>query len=198
MTVTAAHEAISLELSGGSVPVLPFAGGTTGLLLLASSEPARAFCAGLGEAAEESGLSALAFAAAIPGDAALAAGEGARMLERLGVEDAVLVAVGDAAVPALRAAAGETFAALVLLRPQILDAQLETLLAGVPIPKLLLVNGDDAADQATATAAYRHAVGPIVIRHLPKGEWMAGETAAMIAEATIAFALGVCGDGRRA
>jgi hypothetical protein len=198
MTVAAAHEAISLELPGGGVPVLLYAGGTTGLVLVASDDPARTFCAGLGEAAEASGLSALAFADAIPGDAALAADRGAGMLDRLGVESTVLVGVGEAAVPGLRAAAGGAFAAVVLVRPRIAEAEIETLLADVPVPKLVLVRGDDAAEQATAAAAYRHAVGPIVVQHLPGGDSTAGETAATIAEATIAFALGVCGDGRRA
>jgi len=197
MTGAAAHEAISLELPGGSVPVLLFAGGTTGLVMLAAAEPARTFCTGLGEVAEATGLSALTFADAIPGNAALAAERGAKMLESLGVEHTVLVSVGEAAVSGLRAAAATTFAAVVLIEPQIADGEIETLLSDVRIAKLLLVRSDDARAQATAAAAYRHAIGPIVVQHLPGGDWMAGETAAMIAEATIAFALGVCGDGRR-
>src|SRR5262249_48277196 len=136
MTVAAAHDAVELELPGGSVPVLLFAGGTTGLVLLGSAEPARSFCAALGEAAEDGGLSALAFADAIPGDAALAAGHAAALLARLGVEHTVLVGVGDEAVPALRAAAGETFSALVLVGAHIAEQQLEALLAEAPLPKL--------------------------------------------------------------
>jgi hypothetical protein len=197
MTVAAAHEAVPLELPGGSVPVLLFAGGTTGLVLLGSTEPARSFCAALGEAAEEAGLSALAFAGAISRDAALAAGRAAGLLERLGVEHTVLVGVGDEAAPALRAATGDTFTALVLAEPRIREEQLAPLLADLRIPKLMLVKGDDPAAQATAAAAYRHAIGPFVVRHLPGGE-SAGETIGMIAEAAIAFAIGVCGDGRRA
>jgi len=197
VTVAAPHEAVSLELPDGSVPVLLYAGGTTGLVLLASREPARTFCAGLGEAAEAEGLSALAFADPIPGDAAVAAGGAARMLASLGVEDAVLVAVGVDAGPGLRAAAGETFAAVVLVEPHISDGELEALLDDVPIPKLLLVRGDDAAAQATAGSAYRHAIGPFIVQHLPGGDRPAAETAATIAEATFSFALGVCGDGRR-
>ena len=42
MTPLAAHEAIPLELPGGSVPVLLFAGGTTGLVLLGGSAKRRA------------------------------------------------------------------------------------------------------------------------------------------------------------
>ena len=197
MTMAAAHEAVQFELPGGSVPVLLFAGGTTGLVLLGSAEPARSFCAALGEAAEDDGLSALAFAGAIPGDAALAAGHGAALLGRLGVEHTVLVGIGDEAAPALRAAAGGTFAAIVLSEPRITEEQVEPLLAEGPIPKHVLVRGDEAEAQATAAAAFRHAIGPFVVRHLPGGA-PADETAAMIAEAAIAFAIGVCGDGRRA
>ena len=40
MTPLAAHEAIPLELPGASVPVLLFAGGTTGLVLLAARNQA--------------------------------------------------------------------------------------------------------------------------------------------------------------
>ena len=196
MTVAAAHETISLELPGGSVPVTLFAGGTTGLVLLADTEPARAFCASLGEMAESSGLSALAFAAAIPGDAALAADRAAALLESLGVEKTVLVALRAAAASALRAAAA--FEAVVLVEPRLQEPELETLLADMPIAKLVLVRGDDGHAQATAAAAYRHAVGPTIVQHLPGGDWRARETAAMIAEATITFAVGTCGDGRRA
>jgi hypothetical protein len=197
MTVAAAHEAVPLELPDGEVPVLLFAGGTTGLVLLGSAERTRSFCAALGEAAEDAGLSALAFAEAIPGDAALAANRGAALLERLGVECTVLVGVGDEAAQALRAASDETFAAVVLAEPRLREDQLAPLLADLRIPKLVLVRGDDADAQATAAAAYRLAIGPFVVRHLP-GAAPADETAAMIAEATIAFAIGVCGDGRRA
>jgi hypothetical protein len=198
LSVAAAHDAISLELPGGTVRVLLFAGGTTGLVLLAGSEEARGFCAGLGEAAEEAGLSALAFADAIPGDATLAADRAGELLGRLGVESTVLVAVGDEAVAALRAAATSAFAAVVLVEPRIPDGEIEALLADVPAAKLVLVRGNDAEAQAAAAAVYRHAIGPVVVQHLVGGEALAGETAAMITEATITFAVGVCGDGRRA
>jgi hypothetical protein len=66
------------------------------------------------------------------------------------------------------------------------------------VPKLVLVPGDDAEAQAVAAAAYRHAVGPMVVQHLPGPSPLAGETAALTTEATIAFAVGACGDGRRA
>jgi len=196
VTVAAAHETTSLGLPGGSAAVLLFAGGTTGLVLLAGSEPARGFCASLGETAEASGLSALAFAGAIPSDTVVAVDRAAALLESLGVENTVLVALGDDAVAALHAAAGAAYAAAVLIEPRIPDEELESLLAEVPTPKLVLVRGDDAEAQATAAAAYRHAVGPIVVQHLPGADSMASERAAMIAEATITFAIGAGGDGR--
>ena len=119
--------------------MLLYAGGTTGLVLLTRSKPARRFCASLGESAEAFGLSALAFAAAIPGDPVLAADRAAALLESLGVEKMVLVAIGDDAVAALRAAASAAFAALVLIEPSIPEDELETLLGDVPMAKLLLV-----------------------------------------------------------
>jgi pimeloyl-ACP methyl ester carboxylesterase len=180
------------------VPVLLFAGGTTGLVLLGGSEPARGLFASLGETAEASGLSALAFADSIPVDAVLAADRAAALLRRLGVEQTVLVAVGGDAVAALRAAASTAFAALVLVDPRIPDDEIEALLADVPQAKLVLVGGNDAEGQTTAAAAYRHAIGPVVVQHLWGEEATAGETAAAITEATITFAIGACGDGRRA
>ena len=48
-------------------------------------------------------------------------------------------------------------------------------LADLRIPKLVLVKGDDTDGQATAAAAYRHAIGPLVVRHLPGGEAPANE-----------------------
>ena len=199
MTVAAAHEAISLELPGGSVPVLLFAGGTTGLVLLAGTEPARAFCASLGEAAEASGLSALAFADAIPGDAALAADRAASAAREPRRR-------ADGARGARRRRGRRHFAPRRARhsRPSSSSSRASRTTSSrrcsptCRSPKLVLVRGDDAEAQATAAAAYRHAIGPIVVQHLPGGDWMAGETAAMIAEATITFAIGVCGDGRRA
>jgi hypothetical protein len=193
----AAETTTPLELPGGSVPVLLFAGGATGLVLLAGDGPARALCAGLGEAAEEAGLSALAFAGPIPGDPADAAAGGAGLLDRLGVDAGVLVALGEDAAAALRAAGRGAFAAVVLVEPRVAADELEALLADVPVAKLLLVRGGDAEAQATAAEVIRHAIGPLVVQHLPGEDLVGGGAPAMIAEATIAFAVGACGDGRR-
>jgi hypothetical protein len=184
-----------LELDGASVPVVLYAGGTTGLVLLAGGEPHRAFCAQLGELAEAAGLSALAFAHETPGDAALAAARSVELLGRLGVEQTVLVAIGDDAGAALRAAATGAFAAVVLVGPAVAPAEVEGLLAEATAPKLVLVLAADEVGQAAAAAIQRHAIGPLVVRHVPGEELMSGETAAMVAEATIAFAIGTCGDG---
>jgi hypothetical protein len=198
VSVAAGTEAFTLALDHGRVPVLLFAGGTTGLVLLAESESGRAFCATLGELAEAGGLSALAVAGDIPGDPALAAARGIRMLEGLGVEQTVLVGIGTAAVAVLRAAADGAVAAVTLIDPVVPHEELESLLAEVPAPKLVLVRANDAESQATAAAAYRHAVGPMIVRHLWGDDILAGETAAMAGEATLAFAVGACGDGRPA
>ena len=56
-----------------------------------------------------------------------------------------------------------------LVEPRIREEELAPLLADLRIPKLVLVKGDDADAQATAAAAYRHAIGPFVVRHLPGG-----------------------------
>jgi pimeloyl-ACP methyl ester carboxylesterase len=191
-------ETIAVQLDDGSVPVLLFAGGTTGLVLLAESKPGRAFCTTLGELAESAGLSALAFAGEIPGDRVLAALRGVRVLESLGVEQTVLVGLGDAAVTALRAAADGAVAAVTLIDPIVPHDELEPLLAAVPAAKLVLVRANDLESQATASAAYQYAVGPMIVRHVWGEDILAGETAAMAAEATLAFAVGACGDGRPA
>jgi hypothetical protein len=195
MSAVTDHATTVLDVDGAGLPVLLFAGGTTGLVLLARREPSRSFCAQLGELAESAGLSALAIAGEIPGDAALAATRGAELLARLGVEATVLVAVGDDAAPALRAAGDGTFAAVVLIEPAVQPDELEPLLAVVPKAKLVLVRGRNEAAQAAAAAICRHAIGPIVVRHVPGDDLLSGETAAMIAEATLAFAVGACGDG---
>ena len=197
MNAAHAQDAIVLDLPEGSVPVLLFAGGTTGLLLLASSEPARRVCAGLGEVAEAAGLSALAFDGAVSGDLGVAADRGMALLRSLGVENVVLLASGEDAAAALRAAAGPSAAAaVVLVEPRLPDKELEALLAHVPAPKLVLVPANDPYAQAVAAAAYRYAIGPLVVQHLPGGSPLAGETAAMVAEAATTFAIGACGDGR--
>jgi hypothetical protein len=196
VSTAAGAETIAVELEGGSVPVLLFAGGTTGLVLLAESERGRAFCAALGELAESAGLSALAFAGELPGDRMIAASRGVRMLESLGVERAVAVALGSAAVPALRIAADELVAAVTLIDPIVSLDELEALLAEVRAPKLVLVRANDPASQATANAIYRHAIGPTIVRHISRDDIVAGEGAAMAAEATLAFAVGACGGGR--
>jgi hypothetical protein len=195
MSAVTDHATTQLDLGGAGLPVLLYAGGTTGLVLLSRREPSRSFCTQLGELAESAGLSALAFAGDIPGDAALAAARGAELLEQLGVEATVLVAIGDDAAAALRAAGGGSFAAVVLIEPAVPPDELEPLLAGVPTAKLVLVRGANEAAQAAAAAIYRHAIGPTVVRHVPGDDVLSGETAAMIAEATLAFAVGTCGDG---
>ena len=110
----------------------------------------------------------------------------------------MLVAVGDEAVAALRAAATSAFAAVVLIEPCIPDGEIEALLADVPAAKLVLVRGNDDEAQVDGrcrvSARDRPGRGPAFVG----GEALAGETAAMITEATITFAVGVCGDGRRA
>ena len=197
MTPLAAHEAIPLELPGGSVPVLLFAGGTTGLVLLAGSQPGRAFCARLGETAEEAGLSAIAFADEIPGDAATASDRAVSLLGSLGVEQTVLVALDTDAAAGLRAAARAAFAGVILIEPRIPADDLEVLLADIPTAKLVLV----ARRRRRGAGHGRCRVPPCDRpdrRAAPAGrETMAGESAAMVAEATIAFAVGACGDGRR-
>jgi hypothetical protein len=187
---------ITLALDGNRrVPVLLFAGDTTGLAFLASTERERSICVRLGELAEAAGLSALAFAGDIGAEPVIAASRGAGLLARLGVENAVLVAFGDFAAPALRAASA-TFAALVLVAPQISSDDIEEFLGDVPIPKLVAVRANDAVEQETAAALFRQAVGPIVIRHLPGNDITASDVLGMVAETTISFAIGVCGVGR--
>jgi hypothetical protein len=198
VTAAADQETTGLELAAGEAPVLLFAGGTTGLVLLAGERRAQGLCAELGERAEESGLSALAFAGAIPGDAADAVGAAAALLGRLGVERTALLAVGRAAAAALRATAGGAFGAVILVEPALAPDEAESLLAEVPAPKLVVARGSDPESQAAAAAAYRHAIGPMAVRHVPGDDLFDGETAAMIAEAAIAFAIASCGDGRRA
>jgi hypothetical protein len=184
---------ITLALDGNRrVPVLLFAGDTTGLAFLASTERERSICVRLGELAEAAGLSALAFAGDIGAEPAIAASRGAELLESLGVQDAVLVAFGNVAPAALKAASA-TYAALVLVEPEISSHDIDELLAGVPTPKLVIVRANDAVAQEAADALFRHAVGPIVIRHLPGSDLAATEAVEMVAETTIGFAIGVCG-----
>jgi hypothetical protein len=199
VSTAADAETTVLELDdGGSVPALLYAGGTTGLVLLAESEPGRAFCAKLGELAEAAGISALSFAGEIRGSQVLAASRGLRMLESLGVEQTVLVGLRAAAAAVLGAAARGAAAAVTLIDPIVPHDDLEPLLADLPAPKLVLARANDAQSQATAEAAFRHAIGPIVIQHLWAADILAGDTATLAAEATLAFAVGVCGDGRPA
>jgi hypothetical protein len=152
----------------------------------------------LGELAESDGLSALVFLDALRGDVAQAALCGSELLGRLGVAETVVVGLGVEGSGALRAAGTGTFAAVVLIEPEILAEELETLLADVPVPKLLLVRATDTRAQETAAAVYRYAIGPIVIRHLPGKSLLAGDSTAMVAEATFAFAVRACGGGRLA
>jgi pimeloyl-ACP methyl ester carboxylesterase len=202
MSVAAENDTIALELADGvSVPVALFAGGTTGLVLLDRDGDWRAFWWKLGERAESDGLSALAFADCVPSDPAGAAVQAARLLERLGVEQVVIAAARGDAAAALRAAADGSLAAVVLVDPAVPDEELEPLLEQTPMPKLVLVIDDDVQ----AEAIYRHAVGPTVIRHLPAPDAvrrgavpLSGETRDLAEEAILAFAIGVCGDGRRA
>lgn len=196
MILASDAETIPLELNETSVPVLLYAGGTTGLVLVAGSDSGRAFCGRLGELAETVGLSALAFADEIPGDVALAALRSSELLESLGVKQTVLVALGAEAVPALRAAGGGRFEAVVLIEPIVPLEEIEPLLEKVPMAKLILVRGDDSAAQEIAAAVLRHAIGPLAVQHLPGETLVAGETAAMVADATLAFAVGACGAGR--
>jgi hypothetical protein len=167
-----------------------YAGGTTGLVFLDGAGTRTAFWAAVAERAEEEGLSALTFGSPVDADQSAAALRAARQLRTLGVERIVVVAAGADASAALEAAAGDDFAAVVLLDPAIRDEVREPLLAETPLPKLVLVtDGDDTQ----AAAIYRHAVGPTVIRQLPQGD---GSDLAV--EAMLGFTVGVCGDGRPA
>ena len=199
MTVAAAHDAIPLELPGGSVPVLLFAGGTTGLVLLGSARSRRAALRiALGEAAEDAGLSALAFAGAIPGDAGVAAGQAAGLLERLGVRARVLVGVGDEAAPALARRHGGPSRPLVLDRAARPRGGARAAARRRPDPQA-------RARQAATTRTRRRRRRPRTVTRsgrsssgiCPEGRGRARRSR-MIAEAAIAFAIGVCGDGRRA
>ena len=196
MSLAAETETVFVEFDAGHARVVLYAGGTTGLVLLAPTVAGRAFCASLGELAEASGLSALAFADEIPGDRVVALSRASRLLERLGVQHVMVVALGGDAVIALRAAAGGGFEAATLIDPVVAHEDVEPLLAEVAAPKLVLVRSNDAESQTTAEAINRHAVGPLIVRHLSGDDLFAGETAAMVAEATLAFAVGACGDGR--
>jgi hypothetical protein len=168
-----------------------YAGGTTGLVLLDAESGRAAFWTALAERAEEEGLSALTFATPVDAQPAEAAVRGARQLGQLGVAQVVVAAAGVDAAAALEAAAGDVFAAVVLIDPAIRAERLEPLLAQAPMPKLVLVtDGNDAQ----ASAIYRHAIGPTVIRQLPLGE----ETAELAEEAILGFTVGACGDGRSA
>jgi hypothetical protein len=198
VSLAAEAETILVELDGGTSRALLYAGGTTGLVLVAPSAAGRAFCATLGEHAEAAGLSALAFADEIPGEREIAVSRASMFLEGLGVQQVMVVAVGADGGTALRAAAGGGFAAVTLIDPVVAPEDLEPLLAEVPAPKLVLVRSNDAESQRTAEAVNRHAVGPLVVRHLWGDDVVADETAAMVAEATLAFAIGACGDGRAA
>ena len=195
MTVSAEHATTVLDVDGTSVPVLLYAGGTTGLVLLGGDEERRAFAAELGELAEYGGLSALALAGDVAGDVTLAAERSAKLLAQLGVEHAVVVAVGTDAPAALRATGRGDFDAVVLIEPAVPESELEPLLAAVPVPKLVIVRGIDRDAQTAAGAVQRHAVGPLVIRSIPGEKLLSDEAALMVAEATIAFAVGTCGDG---
>jgi hypothetical protein len=196
----AGNGTIPLDLpGGGTVAVTLFAGGTTGLVLLDSTGEHTSLWAGLGEQVENEGVSALAFAGPIPGDSANAAVQAARLLERLGVEQSVIVSEGADAPAALRAAAAGSFAAAILIDPAVPDDELESLLAEAPLAKLVLLVDDDAM----ARAMSRHAIGPTVIRYLPRADrgerahLLASEVAGLVAETILGFAIGVCGDGGR-
>jgi hypothetical protein len=198
MSLTAEND--NLPLAPGERGVSLYAGGTTGFVLLEGTGEQTAFWAALAERAEDEGFSALTFVEPQE-DAAGAAVWAGQKLERLGVEQLLIVAAGRDAAAALLAAAGGLFAAVVLLDPAIPDDRLEKLLEEVPMPKLVVVvNGDEAQ----ARAIYRRAVGPTVIRHLPTSNWrrggalFAGEPAELAGEAILGFAVGVCGDGRPA
>jgi len=167
-----------------------YAGGSTGIVFLDGAGTRAALWSALGERAENEGLSALTFTASVGPDAAAAAAHAAQLLGGLGVERIVLSAAGGDAAAALEASADGGFAALVLVDPEIPEDLLEPLLAETPMPKLVLVtDGNDAQ----ATAIYRYAIGPTVIRQLPPG----GE-AELAGESILGFTVGVCGDGRPA
>jgi hypothetical protein len=200
MNLAAETDTFRLDLAGeGSVAVMLFAGGTTGLVLLDSAGEQTAFWTSLGELAETDGLSALAFVEPVPGDPVGAAVQAARLLARLGVQQAVIAAEGADAPAALRAAAHGCFAAVVLFQPAIPDDELESLLEETRMAKLVLVVDNDAVAQAFS----RHAIGPTVIRHLPRSDTgrgahlLTGEVADLVAETILGFAISVCGDGRR-
>jgi len=200
MSLAAESDTSPLDLGDeGSVAVMLFAGGTTGLVLFDSAGEQTAFWMSLAERAETDGLSALVFAEPVPGDPVEAAVQAVGLLERLGVEQAVIAAEGADAPAALRAAARGCFAAVVLFEPAIPDEELESLLEETRMAKLVLVVDNDAVAQAFS----RHAIGPTVIRHLPSADTgrgaqlLTGEVADLVAEAILGFAIGVCGDGRR-
>jgi hypothetical protein len=174
------------------VPVLLFAGGTTGLVLLGGSEPARGLFASLGETAEASGLSALAFADSIPADAVLAAD---RLLRCFGASgrraDGARTAGGDAVAASRCGLHG-------VLRPRARrppsGRRDRGLLADVPQAKL--VPSAERCGRARPRRSPPYAmIGPVVVQHL----WVRGDGGrdAAITEATITFAIGACGDGRR-
>ena len=147
--------------------MLLFAGGTTGLVLLGSAEPARSFCAALGEAAEDAGLSALAFAGAIPATPRSPPAGRPACSSVSAWSTPCSSASATRLRRRLRAATGDTFAALVLVEPRIREEELAPLLADAPHPQARARHAATDADaQATAAAAYRHAIGPLVVRHL--------------------------------
>jgi hypothetical protein len=201
LTIVADNGASSLELSEGRVPVTLFAGGTTGLLLLDTTGREEAFWTALGERVETGGLSALAFAGPVPGDATEAAVLAGRRLAQLGVEQVVVVAAGDNAPAALRAAAGGGFAAVVLVDPAIAAEDVAALLEDAPLAKLVLVAGNDSQAQRTAELVFENSIGPTVIWSAPRRQRglppLREESGQMLAETILEFVVSVCGDGRR-
>ena len=169
MRLSTSTDGAALNVHGRAVPVLLYAGGTTGLVLLARAGRTRAFCAWLGERAESDGLSALAFAedTTVERRSRCRGGFAASRAPRRRTDG------GSGRRAGFRGGAArggkERLRGVVLIDPVVeLDA-LEPLLAEVPVAKLVLVLGADEAAQETAAAVYRYAIGPWPSAIFPAG-----------------------------
>jgi hypothetical protein len=120
------------------------------------------------------------------------------VLRSLGIERIALIAAGIDASPAIRAAAGGRYEALVLVGPEkAADPATIDVWRAVRAPKLLLVGSEYAAGQETAKVLSRRAIGPIMVRHFPVGDrgaaMISGECGELVVESIIGFAARTCG-----
>ncbi len=141
-----------------------FAGGTTGFLFLVSDDRAEARLAVWAAVAEKLGFSGLLCQVREDDHGADARAAAAR-LSHLGVGRFCVVAAQGAAWASTCLAGEPASRAMVLVAPSP-TAPTRAEWRAARLPRLLIVDADDGAQQRAARALRRAAAGPIVVRHV--------------------------------